>query len=68
MAVEAAKRAPMMYPYWYTLARRFGREAQRQLDPAEVERLLGLARTASVEGILDAAASRSVTPRAVRSS
>ena len=54
VTIEAAKRAPMMYPYWYALARRFGREARRQLDPAEVERSLGQARTSSVEDILDA--------------
>ena len=49
---EAAKRSPMAMPYWYALARRFGRNARNRLDPADAERSVATGRRLSVDALL----------------
>ena len=42
--LEVARHAPMFFPFWYALARRFGRHAGAALDPTTVTALVGRAR------------------------
>ena len=49
---EAAKRSPMAMPYWYALARRFGRDARNRLDPADAERSVATGRRLGVDALL----------------
>jgi len=51
--IEAAKRAPMAFPYWYALARRVGRPIRLELGEAAVETVLARARPSWVEDLLD---------------
>ena len=50
--IEAAKRAPMVFNFWYAIARRFGREARAHLDPADAPQVIDRARRTSVDQLL----------------
>jgi predicted ATPase len=62
--LEAAKRAPMVLPFWYALARRFGRQARAALDPTATKDAIERARHLTVEQLLDDQV-RSPTPRII---
>jgi predicted ATPase len=51
--LEAAKRAPMVFPHWYALARRFGRHARAALEPMAAKDAIERARKLTVEDLLD---------------
>ena len=50
--LEAAKRAPMVFPHWYALARRFGRQARAALEPTAAKDAIERARKLTVEDLL----------------
>lgn len=60
--IEAAKRSPMIFPHWYALARRFGRTARSNLDPAEATQILDTARTLTVNQLLERMLDRTARP------
>ena len=51
---EAAKRAPMFFPFWYALAHRYSAQARSSLGEAdEIAAAIELGKSMSVETILD---------------
>jgi hypothetical protein len=51
--MEVAKRSPMALPFFYALARRFGRLARSALDPAVAALVVDCAKQLATERLLD---------------
>jgi predicted ATPase/class 3 adenylate cyclase len=51
--MEVAKRAPMTFPFFYALARRFGRVARSALEPADAAQAIQRAKQLTTEQLLD---------------
>jgi hypothetical protein len=51
--MELAKRSPMAFPFFYALARRFGRVARSALDPDVAARVIDRAKQLTTEHLLD---------------
>jgi predicted ATPase/class 3 adenylate cyclase len=51
--IEAAKRAPMFFPFWYSLAHRYAARARAQLEEDAIASARSAGRASSIQAILD---------------